>query len=32
MANFESAYAHQGNEVHLHTMLQCPGESLQSFI
>jgi hypothetical protein len=31
-ANFESAYAHLGNEVDLHTMQQHPGESLQSFI
>jgi hypothetical protein len=31
-ANFESAYAHPGNEVDLHAMQQCPGESLRSFI
>jgi hypothetical protein len=30
--NFERAYARSGNEVDLHTMQQCPGESLQSFI
>jgi hypothetical protein len=32
MANFESAYAHPGNEVDLYAMQQCLGESLWSFI
>jgi hypothetical protein len=32
MANFESAYAHPGNEVDLHAVQQRPGESLRSFI
>ena len=31
-ANFESAYARQGNETDLHAVQQCPGESLRSFI
>jgi hypothetical protein len=31
-ANFESAYTRSSNEVDLHTVHQCPGESLQSFI
>jgi hypothetical protein len=29
---FESAYACPGNEVDLHAVQQCPGESLRSFI
>jgi hypothetical protein len=31
-ANFESAYAHPGNEVDLHAVQQRPGESRWSFI
>jgi hypothetical protein len=30
--NFESAYARLGNKVDLHTVQQCPGELLRSFI
>jgi hypothetical protein len=30
--NFKSTYTHPGNEVDLHPMQQCPGESLRSFI
>jgi hypothetical protein len=30
--NFESTYARPGNELDLHAMQQCPGESLWSFI
>jgi hypothetical protein len=31
-ANFESTYAHPGNEVDLHVVQQRPGESIWSFI
>jgi hypothetical protein len=30
--NFESAYARSGNETDFHTVQQCPGKSLRSFI
>jgi hypothetical protein len=30
--NFESAYSRTGNEMDLHAVQQCPGESLRSFI
>jgi hypothetical protein len=32
MANFESFYLWPSNEINLHAMQQCPGESLRSFI
>jgi hypothetical protein len=32
MVNIKNAYARPGNEVDLHAVQQCPGESLRSFI